>query len=81
MNCYTADFIKLYHPVTDTYVGDSPQIREKIKARKKQLKKEGYIVRTHWYSSLGAYALRAIRYKLGEPTDEILKEMKSWVKF
>lgn len=81
MNCYTADFVKLYYCHIETWVGDSPRIREEIKRAKKRLKKDGYIVRTRWYSSLGAYALRAIKYKLGTPTEEILKEMKSWVRF
>jgi hypothetical protein len=81
LNCYTAEFIEHYHPVTETFIGDSPEIRETIKARKKELKKEGYMVRTHWYTSLGSYALRAIKYKLGTPTDEVLKEMKSWIRF
>ena len=37
MNAYTKDFIELFHPVNETYVGDSPEIREQIKTRIKDL--------------------------------------------
>ena len=57
-----------------------PKDMEKFEKRKKELKKDGFIVRTHYYSSLSAYALRAIRSK-NLPSNDDRKEMLEWVKF
>ena len=78
---FTPDFIKDYQPYVETLVGDSPAIREKLKAWKKEMKRRGFMIRTKWFSSLGSYGMRAIRYKHGEPTEEIKAEMKRWVAF
>jgi hypothetical protein len=51
---------------------------EKFLKRKKELKDDGFIVRTHWYSSLGAYGLRAIKKREGNSKN---KEMLDFVKF
>ena len=81
MNVYGQEFIDLFHPITETIPEDFPRGAEYLKARKRELKKQGYTVRSKWFSSLGSYGLRAIRFKLGEPSEETKEGMKRWTKF
>lgn len=67
-----------YQWMVTTYL--YPRDMEKFEKIKKQLKKDGFTVKTHYYSSLSAYALRAIRSKELPSLDQ-RKEMLDWVKF
>lgn len=60
----------------ETYI--HPRDEEKLSTRKSTLRKQGWIVRTHYYPSLGATALRAIKAKT-QPANK--EEMIEWVKF
>ena len=81
MNVYGQEFIDLFHPITETILEDFPRGAEYLKNRKKELKKQGYIVRSKWFSSLGSYGLRAIRFKAGNPQPETIAGMKRWASF
>ena len=78
-NCATLvpkPFDDKYLWTDETYI--HPRDEEKLDARKKLLRKQGWMVRTHYYPSLGATALKAIKAKT-QPADK--EEMIDWVKF
>ena len=79
MNVYPEDFLDKFEVYTGTFLNSD------IKGlcdMKSVLKDNGFLLRTKYYASLGATAVRAIRPKGNrEASKEDLEIMKDWVKF
>lgn len=73
MNVYTKEFVEEYEPYSHVCY------EHEVKQVKKDLKDRGFqVIRTRWRSSLGCYAVEALRYKHGTPDKERLTQMRKW---